>query len=55
LEEMGAGANKLDKVRCVVKEFGSRRDLFKQYYSFDVVGSREARSRWVPPDRIDRT
>jgi hypothetical protein len=55
LEEMGAGANKLDKVRCVVKEFGSRRDLFKQYYSFDVVGSREARARWVPPDRIDRT
>jgi len=45
-------SGKLDKVRSVVKEFGGRRDLFKQYYSFEVVGSREARARWVPPDRI---
>jgi hypothetical protein len=51
-ENAGAGGgDKLDKVRCVVQEFGGRRDLFKQYYSFDVVGSREARARWVPPDR----
>ena len=44
--------DKLDKVRSVVEEFGGQRDLFRQYYSFDVVASREARARWVPPDRI---
>ena len=52
LGEMDAVDNKLDKARCVVEEFGGRRDLFKQYYSFDVVASREARARWVPPDRM---
>jgi len=43
---------KLKAVRGVVEKFGSRRDLFKNYYSFDVVASREARARWVPPDKI---
>jgi hypothetical protein len=47
----GAGG-KLMAVRRVVQEFGGQRDLFKQHYSFDVVASREARARWVPPDRI---
>jgi hypothetical protein len=42
---------KLKAVRRVVEEFGGQRDLFKKYYSFDVVSSREARARWVPPDR----
>lgn len=52
LEEKGNDGSKLDKVRCVVEEFGGRRDLFQQYYSFDLVGSRGARACWVPPDRI---
>jgi hypothetical protein len=43
---------KLNAMRRVVEKFGGQRDLFKRYYSFDVVGSREARARWVPPDRI---
>jgi hypothetical protein len=43
---------KLTAVRLVVERFAGRRDLFKQYYSFDVVASREARARWFPPDRI---
>ena len=51
LENDGMG-DKLKAVRGVVEEFGGQRDLFKQYYSFDVVASREARARWVPPDRI---
>jgi len=33
----------------VVAEFGPRRDLFREYYDFDVVKSREARARWIPP------
>jgi hypothetical protein len=52
LEEIGAAGGKLDQVRRVVEEFGGRRDLFKRYYGFDVVASREARARWVPPDRM---
>jgi hypothetical protein len=52
LEETGTAGGKLDEVRRVVDEFSGRRDLFRQYYSFDVVGSRQARARWVrvPPD-----
>jgi hypothetical protein len=46
------GVEKLDAVRSVVGEFGGQRDLFKKYYSFDVVASREARARWIAPDRI---
>lgn len=41
--------NPLDAARWIVAEFGSRRDLFRDYYSFDVVNSREARAKWVPP------
>ena len=43
---------KLMVIRNVVEKFGGQRDLFRQYYSFDVVASREARARWVQPDRI---
>ena len=39
-----------DKIQALVDEFGSRRDLFREYYSFDVVKSREARAGWVEPD-----
>jgi hypothetical protein len=52
LKEKGNGRGKLESVRAVVEEFGGRRDLFKKYYSFDVVASREARAGWIAPDRI---
>jgi len=42
----------LEAIRDVVVTFAPQRDLFKQYYTFDVVASREARARWIPPDRI---
>lgn len=49
----GLGAQeKLCAIRGVVEKFASQRDLFKRHYSFDVVASREARARWIPPDRI---
>jgi hypothetical protein len=38
---------KLAAIREVVAEFGSQRDLYRQYYGFDVV----TRAKWVPPDR----
>jgi hypothetical protein len=43
-------AETLDAIRMVVAEFGQRRDLYRNFYSFDVVKSRQARAKWVPPD-----
>lgn len=48
LNERGiAGA---EGVRALVGEFGRRSDLFRQYYSYDVVRSEPARTRWQAPD-----
>ena len=41
---------RLEAVRTVVEELGPRRDLFQEYYGFDVVKSVEARRSWVEPD-----
>lgn len=32
-----------------VERFGLRRDIFREYYDFDLVASTEARLRWVEP------
>ncbi len=32
-----------------VDRFGARRDIFREYYDFDLVASTEARMRWVEP------
>ena len=45
-----AGVPRLDVVRFIVDTFAPRRDLFRDYYSFDVVKSKEARLSWVSPD-----
>lgn len=42
--------SRVDKVRSVVETFAPRRDIFREYWSFDVVKSVEARRSWVPPD-----
>ena len=44
-----AGLDRLATAREVVAEFAPKRDLFRQYYDFDVVKSREARAKWIPP------
>jgi hypothetical protein len=46
---LSAGSDRLTVVREVVTEFAPKRDLFRQYYDFDVVNSREARAKWIPP------
>jgi hypothetical protein len=33
-----------------VQRFGSRRDIFREYYDFDLPGSTEARLRWFEPN-----
>jgi hypothetical protein len=40
-----------DVIERVVAAYGARSDLFRDYYSFDVVKSREARAYWIPPDK----
>jgi hypothetical protein len=46
----GSQGSESEKIQALVDEFGPQRDLFQQYYSFDVVKSREARRVWIPPD-----
>jgi hypothetical protein len=41
--------DRLTVARAVVTEFAPQRDLFLRYYDFDVVKSREARAKWIPP------
>ena len=48
----GRFASRLEAVRAAVAAFGSERDRFRQFYSFDVVSDRRARREWVAPDLI---
>ena len=50
LRQIESGVARIDAVRMLVAEFVPLRDLFREYYSFDVVRSVEARRSWVPPD-----
>jgi hypothetical protein len=50
LRQITPAVARIDAVRMLVAEFAPRRDLFREYYSFDVVRSVEARRSWVPPD-----
>jgi hypothetical protein len=52
LVEQPAGRSRLDVIRRLAEKFGPRRDLYKDYYSFDVLRSREARAQWIAPDRV---
>jgi len=47
----GDSPSRLEAVRGAVQQFGSNRDYFRQYYSWDVVRDRRARREWIPPDR----
>ena len=52
--KLPAGLDRLAISRAVVNEFAPKRDLFREYYDFDVVKSREARARWIPPSIMPR-
>jgi hypothetical protein len=43
-------AEPLGAAKLIVDRFGARRDFFRDFYTFDVVKSREARANWMPPD-----
>jgi hypothetical protein len=44
-----SGLDRLAIAHAVVTDFARQRDLFRQYYDFDVVNSRDARARWTSP------
>lgn len=46
-------ASRLKAVRHVVDTLGPQRDIWLEYYSFDVAKSREARATYIPPDKKD--
>lgn len=47
---LGRGATAYDLARAAVAGLAHRRAIFREYYSFDVIQSREARATYVPPD-----
>lgn len=50
LAGLANNTSRAERIQALVSEFGSRRDLFRDYYSFDVVKSRAARRDWIAPD-----
>jgi hypothetical protein len=49
-ETVPKSGSRVDAVRHVVNAFAAKRDLWRLYYSFDVVNSRDARARYIAPD-----
>ena len=49
-EALPRNGSRVDAVRTVVESLAPRRDLWREYYSFDVIKSREARAAYVAPD-----
>jgi hypothetical protein len=43
------GMERAEFAALAVERFAARRDIFREYYDFDLVGSTEARMRWVEP------
>jgi hypothetical protein len=44
-----AGLGRAEFAMAAVEHFVGQRDILRRYYDYDVVGSVEARKRWVPP------
>lgn len=40
----------LETVNKLINEYGGRKDLFREFYSFDVLLCDEARNAWITPD-----
>jgi hypothetical protein len=45
------GLSRTEVTNRVVEAFATQRDLFREYYDFDVLASREARANWIPPNQ----
>jgi hypothetical protein len=45
------GLSKLEITKRVTEEFAAKRDIFRGYYDFDVLASKEARTAWIQPNQ----
>lgn len=50
LRELVDDLPRVEAVRILVTDLAPQRDLFREYYSFDVVRSVDARRSWIEPD-----
>lgn len=41
---------RVEATRAIAARFAAQRDLYREYYSFELLTSREARACWIPPD-----
>lgn len=51
LEKADPGCTKVELLNQLLVKYGGDKDLWRDYYSFDLVKSAEARRSWVEPDR----
>jgi hypothetical protein len=51
LASLPPACSRVEGARLAWHEFSSRRMLFKEWYSYDLVTSVQARATWQPPDR----
>ena len=51
LVEADSKQSQLDGVNQLVETYARRRGLWRDYYSFDLIRSVEARQKWIEPDR----
>ena len=50
LGEVPDGLSRAEVIRLLITELAPKRDLYREYYSFDVVRFVEARHTWIEPD-----
>ncbi len=48
---LGRGSTPFDAARAAVAAFAHRGGLVSEYYTYDLIPSREARRDYLPPDR----
>jgi hypothetical protein len=51
LNEADPESTPLETANRLVEEYAGRGGLWRDYYSFDLMLSRESRRRWIEPDR----
>jgi hypothetical protein len=44
------GESRSEFAHRAVRELASNREIYHEYYSYDVIASEEARRTWLPPD-----
>ena len=51
LETAECDCSKVELVNQLLTRYGDKKDLWRDYYSFDLLKSPEARRTWIEPDQ----